>query len=232
MSNTRKRLVRLSLSSTSETVEISQQGVNRVNLINYSIYNVAYTVNSSNNVIVFTDNSTTYTATLTQGFYTATNLASEAQTALSKASGDTSLTVTYSSSTGLFTFASNNQLQFNFNNYPGFASLFGFNATQSPAATSLTSNFIPILGIPYYYLYIREFPNNDANPYPCFAVIHNNVPWGMLLTRGNTTIPHSTTKLQRWTLGTITIELRDHNYRLVDLHGVPWLLELELEIQD
>jgi hypothetical protein len=89
------------------------------------------------------------------------------------------------------------------------ASIFGFLA-EDLTETNFVSWFIPILSIPYYYLTIKELPTNDLNPYPSFAIIHNNVAWGMLLTRGSSVI-HSSNELNKVTLGYLTIEIRDHN---------------------
>jgi hypothetical protein len=115
----RKKIIRLNLSSSSQQIQLPAiGGVTKVNLVNYSIYNTSYTINANNNTISVVSSGATYTTALPNGFYTASNLAAQLQNTLTNSINKVTWTVSYSSSTGLFTITSSSTVTINFASYP------------------------------------------------------------------------------------------------------------------
>ncbi len=78
-----------------------------------TLCNSMYNIDSTNNTILFYENATAKSATITAGFYTSTNIAAAVKTALDTASGGhNTFTVSYSSSTGKLTISAGNAFYF------------------------------------------------------------------------------------------------------------------------
>ena len=127
----------------------STSGVEKVQLNWVQIPNTFYNINSNNNVVSFTENSTLKTASIPVGSYNANELASELQSILTTASGGyNTYTVSYNSQTFMFTFSANNAFQLNCSK-----SLFpyhelGFSNSDTNSATSITSTYVISLDQP------------------------------------------------------------------------------------
>jgi hypothetical protein len=133
--------------------------------INSSFYNV----NSTNNIIYFTENSTAKQATLTAGFYTSANIAAALASALTSASGGfAGYTVTYSSITGKLIIGSTQNFSFTFatNTTNSLGPLIGYN-TDTALSTSATAdsllNLTPTLA---FHIEINNYINiRDLSTY-------------------------------------------------------------------
>jgi hypothetical protein len=116
-------------------------------VLNNSFFNI----NSSNNIIYFSENGSNKTCTLTAGFYNATNIASALQTALTTASGGyAGYTVTYTATSGKLTVSSTQNFSFTFatNTTNSLGPLLGFNTDTTAGTTQVADsimNLNPIL---------------------------------------------------------------------------------------
>lgn len=106
-----------------------------------------YNVNSSNNIFLFTDNSTARTATITPGNYDTSTLPAALASAMNAAnSGFQTYSVTYSATAGAFTITAGSAFSVNMSSGSNLASgITGF-STNTSSATSQTSNQVVNLG--------------------------------------------------------------------------------------
>lgn len=109
------------------------------------MYNTFYNIRSDNNTIYFYENATSKSTTITAGIYNGTTLATAMKTAMDTASGGfNTFTITYSETTGKFTFAGTSDFHFEYgsNTSNSIANATGFYASDGSAATSQVSDFV------------------------------------------------------------------------------------------
>jgi hypothetical protein len=107
-------------------------------LVRASIPNLRYPVNSSNNVLVYTGTASG-SITIPSGSYTGNLIASVLQAALITATGIAALTVTYSNTTSMLTFATNGVQTFGLGSTSTIGRILGFASSGTTATTSITS---------------------------------------------------------------------------------------------
>ena len=143
--DSRERNSSNSISSSNFNINLysSISNIEKVRLNWVQIPNTFYNINTNNNIVSFTENSTLKTATIPVGSYNADELASELQSILTTASGEyNTYTVSYNPQTFMFTFSANNAFQFNCSK-----SLFpyhelGFSNIDTNSATNITSSYV------------------------------------------------------------------------------------------
>jgi hypothetical protein len=120
-----------------------------------------FTISSTNNTIYFNENATNKSATIPAGYYSGSSLADAAQSALNSVSGGyNTYTVSYSSSTYKMTFSAANPFSLLWATQPSPNLAFGFPATNTVSATSVTSTQACQLNSPQACnISIRELDN-------------------------------------------------------------------------
>ena len=198
--------------------------VTSIALTDYAIFNSSYNVNESNRYI-FIDNRV---IDIPEGNYTASELArvlkDEIELRFEEAPEDT--IIVYNSTINKFGFNTTSRTWY-FSLSPLFAKLLGFPSIDTNIGVTISPNVISLVS-PYYYLIVKEIQTNDVNPHNCYTTIMNNVPRGSLLTRDTSRTIIQPIRMPNTTLRTLTIELRDSDYSLVDMNGIPYLLEFSL----
>lgn len=210
--------------------------VTQVSLIDYSIPNTAYIVNSRNNKVYFeTDADGALTATIANGDYTGTTLATELSTKMSLLSSS-AITVTYSSSTGKLSFviaAGTLRVKFATNTTYSARKLLGFNAEDTTAAASFDStNIIDLSTFKHYFINIKELP-----------MANKSVQTNIDERNGDFVIPIESSFLEFDYRGNseiqiirldgyrhfhyLTVEIKDQDGNYVDFNGAHWILHLE-----
>ena len=187
--DSRERNSSSSASSSDFTIYLysSFTNINQIRLNWIQIPNTLYNINSSNNIVSFTENLTLKTATIPSGNYNALDLASELASILTTASeGYNVYTVTYSTKTFMLSFtASAHGFQLNCSkaNFPYHE--LGFALTDTSLVTSLTSLYVVSLEQPTEIIIsINQFDKmvtTGSTQYGSTFIILNNVAQGDIL---------------------------------------------------
>ena len=133
-------------------------------LLKASIPSPPYNVTDNNNKIIFNFGGVDHTVTLTNGFYTGSQLKDELVTQLNSPVGVTSITATYGAKTFKFTIThSSTNIYFKWNtnyltNNNHSYKLFGFKNIDGSPSTSVTSDHASDLYIHFVDLVIPEIP--------------------------------------------------------------------------
>jgi hypothetical protein len=203
--------------------------------IPYSFYNV----NSNNNTLCYSINTTVITTViLTPGNYTASSLLSHLQSIL-----PTSFTITYSSTQNKFTFTNPNIFQFYYNKLLGYSSCFGllgFSSIQqistgNVSIWTLTSdtiiNLAPVRCICIYTTLhtgsIASILPNNQNILCSIPVL--TAPFSMIGYRNSSGYKSD---LNTSNFNSITLKLTDQAGNLINLNGCHWSLTLQLDVID
>lgn len=201
------------------------------------MYNSQYTVNSTNKKLYWKDSTGTLrTSTLTEGYYSAPQLAAHVTTVMNADNtGSGTYTVSYSTLTGKLTFSnstSNFQLLFGTYraDYNATTILFGFAARDYTGASSYTAEDMPNLSSRYYTVRTNLIKGNtySSKPFsPVIAVVPNDVGFGELISYKPSVI--------RWIdihdndFTKITVSVRDDKGNLALLNG-HWSMNIVVEI--
>jgi hypothetical protein len=131
------------------SMNFAGQKVKGFKISNVTIPFKFYPINSTNNIIYFTEGATPATATINPGTYTPTSLATHVQAIMTAASPTVSTyTVTYNSISDQFSLAiSAGTFQFTFgtNTSSSANEILGFSQQDTSARSTQTSNISPIL---------------------------------------------------------------------------------------
>ena len=111
------------------------------NILEFYMTNSLYNVNLNNNKVYFTESSILKTATLTNGYYTQSELATQLQTQMNSA-GSNTYTITFNSNTYQYTISSTGNFGFQFatNTTASARKLIGYSLANKTESTSSTSN--------------------------------------------------------------------------------------------
>ena len=151
-------------------------------LLKATVPSPPYNVTNNNNKVIFNFNGTDHTLTLTNGFYTGTQLATELQTQLNSPGAVSSVTVTFDSKTYKYTIShSSTNLYFKWNeNYTTNNShsykLFGFRNIDGSASTEVISDFASDLFIHFVDLVIPEIPHIACKKNPTGKNLIERIP--------------------------------------------------------
>lgn len=123
-----------------------------IQLISCEIPLVQFTVNSTNDIIPFTDTSGTYHGTIAYGYYDTTTIAAAIQNAMNASGTTVTYSISYSSTTNQITISPTNvSFSLNFASSPGYNSnyIMGFPPVNiSATGTTLTSTSVIDLSLP------------------------------------------------------------------------------------
>ncbi len=151
-------------------------------LLKATIPSPPYNVTNNNNKIIFNFNGTDHTLTLTNGFYTGTQLGTELQTQLNSPGAVSSVSVTYDTKTYKYTIShSSTDLYFKWNenhtiNNSHAYKLFGFRNIDGSATTSVTSDFASDLYIHFIDVVIPEIPSISCKKNPLGKNLIERIP--------------------------------------------------------
>jgi len=227
-----------STSSTNFTVNLKEtlSDTCRVELDFPLIPATYYTVNSTNNLIVFNDGSTNQTATISSGNYSANALASAIQTAMqtlitAESDGNT-VTVSYSSTTFAFTFAiTPGTLSLKFSQANTMWQLLGFtNADTSSVASVTGSNVVSMERPDLLVISIQEL---DIQIYKGSTSINGTfvIRFDSPAATVNVWEPQKVVAVQYYepkTLNKLTINLTDITGTNVSLNGADWIFIMRI----
>src|ERR1700744_2412566 len=225
-------------------INVSRRGGALLRLEYFQFYNTLFNVTASNNALDFNENSTNKSITpIAVGIYDASTLASTVASALTTASGGyNTYTVTYNSTTKLFTFSASNAftLLFGTGGYAstslfkqfGFTSSSGLVGADSVTGTSCTSPYIANLSLPLsMYIIINDsttlLQTTDGNN-PHFYIPANSGSGGLVqFTRGEffeQVIRYNNTEMTY-----LQISLQFPNNASANLNGSEWEMILSVE---
>lgn len=197
----------------------------------YRVHNIQiprtnYNVNSTNNLIYFIDaDAVNYTATITPGSYTSSTLASAIVSAMEAQSAQT-YTVTFSSTTGKYTFvpgSGNISFLFASNTTNSARYILGFNAEDTTPASSVTStNSIDLSYTPSVSIFINECLDSNYGLFKEQGSEYSiYVPF--VQSYGSYTDLQTNDIAQKIILRntkSLNIKLLDHDNNQIDLNGV------------
>lgn len=143
-------------------------------LLEFSFSNNLYNVNNNNNKVYVAEGVTNHTITLTNGYYTFSELATLLQTEMNDLFSDT-ISVTYNDNTNKLTISSTGTFGFKFatNTLNSARHLLGFNEVDQSLASSQTSD-IP-MDINYYKHIFIEF-DSSSNKQKILSSLNNFPP--------------------------------------------------------
>lgn len=213
------------------TIEIPSNFHIHVSVENFCCPYSFYNINSSNNYLVYYENTTYKTLTITQGNYNTTSLINYLLQTM------TNFTITYSQITNKFTFS--NSVQFSFASNSTCLSLFGLSTGITAQLTSgiysFTSDICANLS-PYRCICIasnlRTFsvntllPNNQSI---LASIPINTAPNSVIIYENKNNF-----KCNTYTnvINNLRIRLMDHRFNTLDLNGCHWTLTLRFDIID
>lgn len=209
------------------TIEIPSNFHIHVSIENFACPYTFYNINSSNNLLVYYENTTYNTLTITPGNYNTNSLISHLLQTM------TNFTITYSSITNKFTFS--NQVQFSFASNSTCLSLLGFSTGATAINNILTSDICVNLS-PYRCICIgsnlRTFsvntilPNNQSI---LASIPINTAPNSIIIYENKNNFKCNTyTNI----IKNLRIRLMDHKFNTLDLNGCHWTITLKFDIID
>lgn len=214
-------------------IEPAVGGFDKIELLNFTIPNIQYNIDSTNNLIYFDDGSA-LTAALTSGAYNYISLPIEIKTQLEAVSGNT-FSVTYDENTYKITIAISAgtfSLTFGTNTTNSAAGILGFQVVDTAAASSHTSyNSINLSLPPYFYIQIPQLGVHVRSSL--------NGDWATFVinTSGNSGDIESFSMFNRYqllesfqhsSLGTINVVIKNRGGALLDVRGTEWIMILKL----
>lgn len=212
-------------------VEIPSNYHIHVSVENFACPYTFYNINSSNNTLVYYENTTYKTLTITPGNYNINSFISHLLQTL------TAFTITYNSITNRLTITNN--VQFSFSQTSTCLSLLGFSTGATADLVSgvytLTSNICVNLS-PYRCICIgsnlRTFSMNSSLPnnQSILASIPINTAPNSIIVYEN----KNNFKCNTYTniISDLRIKLMDHRFNTLDLNGGHWTLTLRFDIID
>lgn len=223
---------------------IRLNGRKRIKLKHVSIYNTFYNINNNNNKIDFTENATNKTTTLTNGYYTATSLATHIGTAMTTTSGGFAVfTASYSTTTRKMAISSTQNFRLLFSSGTstssspyrelGFTDTNGINAVDTAVSTSATGNNHVNLGLPLtIYITINNWNGSNikdtSGTFTSFAIPINASSGEIINFNGDEIqqiidIPPTVNIVSQ-----LRITLSSINNRALDLNNSEWNMVLEI----
>lgn len=199
-------------------------------LVSLIMPNGFYNVNNNNNKIYFNDGSD-QTATLTNGNYSASSLATEIQTQMNAASSH-SFTCTYSTATSKFTISDgtgNFSLKFATNTSASARYLLGFDESDTSATSSkISDNLIDISNPQMIFVNISQAGDNlrdTKNAIFADLFLPLDVSFGEMKYFKPGEEEKQTVKFVY--TNNLEVYLRDENNDTVDLNGLEWSIVLK-----
>lgn len=188
-----------------------------------SVYNVRTGVND---MIYFNDNATNKSATLSAGYYTGSSLAAAVASVMTTASAFQVYTCAYSTTTGKIATSAGANFYFRWSVTAASAAVvMGYNATDTPAATSSAStNVLGLSGLLSLFIDIKEASLGgniqSVDGLQSHLYIPLNTGFGAYVSLEEQNLPQDIVFSQATRL--LSISIRDSSNALVDLNGANW----------
>ena len=204
-------------------------------LTDFVMNNSLYNVNNNNNKIYFAEGGS-LTATLTNGYYTRNDLASEIKTQMD-ATGAETYTVSYNNITGKYTFSATGNFNFEFatNTTNSSRKLLGFNEEDTVSNTQITSsNIVDLSSYKFIYVNIKENKISQyygKNYFSASLKINDNssflsnIRYEYKADSNRQYVKFNNTK-------SIKYEFYDENFNELDFNGNEWSMIFEKDIID
>jgi hypothetical protein len=209
--------------------------VKSVHLLALSLPITNYTVDSTNNLIYFTDRVTEYIATITSGIYTSNDITTAIKTAMEATGYGGVITATFSENTYMLTIDSTVNIELQFGTYSNNSAshILGFDDVDTAVSASLTGNNSINLSVPpCIFIKINEFPvtYRSSNGYNGMFPIYINTISGEINFHFPYTHFKSQTHNTKSQLNQLHISLLDPRTGLpFDINDNEWTMLLQLE---
>lgn len=214
-------------------IEPAVGGFDKIELLNFTIPNIQYNIDNTNNLIYFDDGSPLI-ATLTPGCFNHVSLPIAIQGALEDVSANT-FSVMYDENTYKITIAilaGTFSLTFGTNTTNSAAAILGFQSENTTAASSHTSyNSINLSLPPYFYIqipqlgvHVRSSLNGDWATF----VINTSGNSGNIEAFSMFNRYQLLESFQHSSLGTINVSIKNRGGTLLDVRGTEWIMILKL----
>jgi hypothetical protein len=197
------------------------------------IPNTIYNVNSSNNVIYFNDG-TNRTATVTPGNYTAQTLKTAVDAAFAASGTALTITYSYSSQTMKVTITASGAITLTFgtNTTNSMAQLLGYPSVNSSSSTTQVASYaLQLTSLPL--LLTLDFVNNNyfttGEKYSSFIIPVNAEGGYTISYRSAMDFPQSATSTTPFLIQQFTVKLTNFDATFVELNGGEWWMAVSLE---
>lgn len=217
-------------SSTDFYITLSRPLRGMYRLVSSNIPVSHYNIGSNNNNIHFYEDSSSKTATLTNGIYSASELAALVKTSMdSKSGGHNTYTVNLNSNTQKLTISASNAFHFEWGTYTTNSArkIMGFSENDTASGTSVTSdNIINMNPVLSYNITIENYDNIESKSssstflVPLFGNSTEICSYEPMSSFEQTINIVNPTK-------TFHIQLRDDNNNLLDLNGLDYYFVIE-----
>lgn len=199
---------------------------NFVSLESMKFINSVYPINSTNNTFVFRENSgvVDFTATVSAGSYTGTDMASALQTAMNASGAANTYTVTFSSTTYKITISANGVNTFNIQSSSTILAKIGFASTSTFSNSKTGSYLVRLDGTSYIdivtSLPVTTFCSNYSRQ--VLKRVYFNQPFGSI-------IVYEDSQADALPLRTSELSLLD--IQIFDDTGALWAIPQECPVQ-
>lgn len=192
-----------------------------------------YNVDSSNNVVYFNDGSAK-TATLTNGSYsTIDQLATEITSKVTTASGIQTYTYTYDSVTGFLTITSSGTSSFTWSSNLNLGKMCGYVADTASGTSHVSTQRVNLENRPWLYLTCKQLADqsissNQGIDNSILSVNSISHAYGGVIEEVYDLYPHHTLGAYQ-TFNRLSFRLVDASGNVVDLNGSEFFVELDVE---
>lgn len=215
-------------------IEPAIGGFDKIELLSFSVPNIQYNIDNSNNKVYFTDGVTDWTATLTSAAYNYITLPIALKDVMDTISGLT-FTVTYDESTFKITIAvSSGTFGFTFgtNTTDSAAAVLGFFEADTALAASHTSdNSLNLSLPPYFYIYSPELGRHvSSSGRDDFGtwIVPNPGNSGDIVNFTMFSQYQLLESFQHTSLSSVSFMLKNRGGELLDVRGTDWVIILKL----
>lgn len=203
------------------------KNVKRLSLLNAEIPLTSYTVRSGvNNTFTFIRSSTTYTATVTEGYYSASTLLTALATAIAAADTSTTASLAISTTTLKITLAASNSITIS---DTILGEQLGFTAGQS--GTTITATNAYVIGDSHLFIQLKNLTTNMISAVPAHFRIQLTADVGYLQFYDGSQNPQQV-DTDGSTLNHLEVALVDSLGYSLSLNGAEWSLLLEVKYDE
>lgn len=203
------------------------KNVKKVSLLNAEIPMTMYTVRSGvNNTFTFTRSAVSYTATVTEGVYTASTLFTALATAMTTADSSTTFSFATSSTTLKATLTASNSITIS---DTILSKQLGFTSGQS--GTSITATNAYVVGDTHLFIQLKNLSTNMLSTVPSQYRIQLTADIGYIQFLSETSNPQQV-DTDTTTLNYFDVALVDSNGYFLSLNGAEWSMLLEVKYEE
>lgn len=203
------------------------KNVKKISLLQAEIPLNIYTVRSGvNNTFTFTRSAVTYTATVTEGVYTASTLLTALATAMTTADSGTTFSFATSSTTLKITMTASNSISISSTN---LSKQLGFTASQS--GTSITATNSYVVGDTHIFINLKNIQSNMISAVPAHFRIQLTADTGYMQFVDNSQSPQ-TIEMDSSTLSHLDVAIVDSLGFPLPLNGSEFSMLLQVQYDD